>query len=137
MRGMSGMEPVSYTHLDVYKRQDDALLDTLAHTPHVVPYLDLPLQHINARLLRAMNRRGSPEYIRALVEKCHALGITLRTTMIVGFPGETEEEFEELLDFVDEAQFDQMCIRDRGTTTPSTVREKAVLAVMLSGRLMV
>ena len=87
---------------------DDALLDTLAHTPHVVPYLDLPLQHINARLLRAMNRRGSPEYIRALVEKCHALGITLRTTMIVGFPGETEEEFEELLDFVDEAQFDRL-----------------------------
>ena len=87
---------------------DDALLDTLAHTPHVVPYLDLPLQHINARLLRAMNRRGSPEYIRVLVEKCHALGITLRTTMIGGFPGETEEEFEELLDFVDEAQFDRL-----------------------------
>ena len=84
---------------------DDALLDTLAHTPHVVPYLDLPLQHINARLLRAMNRRGSPEYIRALVEKCHALGITLRTTMIVGFPGETYEEFQDTLSLIREVGF--------------------------------
>ncbi|MBE5766279.1 MAG: 30S ribosomal protein S12 methylthiotransferase RimO [Clostridiales bacterium] len=87
---------------------DDELLDTIANTPKVVKYLDLPLQHINARLLKAMNRRGTPEHIRELVEKCRERDIVLRTTFIVGFPGETEDEFEELLDFAAEAQFDRM-----------------------------
>ena len=87
---------------------DDELLDAIAGTPHVVPYLDLPLQHINARLLKAMNRRGSPELIRSRIEGCRRRGIAVRTTFIVGFPGETEQEFEELLDFVREAKFERM-----------------------------
>ena len=87
---------------------DDELLETLANEPKVCAYLDLPLQHINDRLLKVMNRRGSSEWIKSRLKKCRELGITVRTTMIVGFPGETEEEFQELLDFVREARFDRL-----------------------------
>ena len=87
---------------------DDELLETIAHTPKVCAYLDLPLQHINDRILKSMNRRGSSEWIKSRIEKCRQLGITLRTTMMVGFPGETEEEFQELMDFVRWARFDRL-----------------------------
>ena len=87
---------------------DDELLETIAHTPKVCAYLDLPLQHINDRQLKKMNRRGSSDWIKSRIEKCRQLGITLRTTMIVGFPGETEEEFQELMDFVRWARFDRL-----------------------------
>ena len=87
---------------------DDELLETIAHTPKVCAYLDLPLQHINDRLLKKMNRRGSSDWIKSRIEKCRQLGVTLRTTMIVGFPGETEEEFQELMDFVRWARFDRL-----------------------------
>jgi len=87
---------------------DERLLDALAHLDNVCPYLDLPLQHISPRILRAMNRRGSPDYIRTLIARCRELGITLRTTMIVGFPGETDAEFEELMAFVREERFDRL-----------------------------
>ena len=87
---------------------DDELLETIAHTPKVCAYLDLPLQHINDRLLKKMNRRGSSDWIKSRIEKCRQLGITLRTTMIMGFPGETEEEFQELMDFVRWARFDRL-----------------------------
>ena len=87
---------------------DDELLETIAHTPKVCAYLDLPLQHINDRLLKKMNRRGSSDWIKSRIEKCRQLGVTLRTTMIVGFPGETEEEFQELMDLVRWARFDRL-----------------------------
>ena len=87
---------------------DDELLETIAHEEKVCAYLDLPLQHINDRLLRAMNRRGSSDWIKSRIKKCKELGITLRTTMILGFPGETEEEFCELMDFVRESRFDRL-----------------------------
>ena len=87
---------------------DDELLDTIANEPKVCAYLDLPLQHINDRMLKLMNRRGSSEWIKSRIEKCKKLGITLRTTMILGFPGETEEEFCELMDFVRESRFDRL-----------------------------
>ena len=69
---------------------DDRLLDAIQSLPKVAPYLDLPLQHIDDDLLRRMNRRGSADWIRSRVAECHRRGITLRTTMIVGFPGETD-----------------------------------------------
>ena len=87
---------------------EDRLLDAIQNLPKVAPYLDLPLQHIDGDLLRRMNRRGSPEWIRSRIEECHRRGITLRTTMIVGFPGETEEQFQTLLDFVKWARFDRL-----------------------------
>ena len=87
---------------------NEELLDAIARLPKCAKYLDLPLQHINDRLLRTMNRRGSSDLIRKLLRECRKRGITVRTTMIVGFPGETEEEFQELLDFVGEFRFDRL-----------------------------
>lgn len=87
---------------------DDRLLDAIANLPKVAPYVDLPLQHINGDLLKRMNRRGSPEWIKSRISACKARGLTTRTTMIVGFPGETEEAFHELLQFVKEARFDRL-----------------------------
>ena len=87
---------------------EDRLLDTIQRLPKVAPYLDLPLQHIDDELLRRMNRRGSADWIKSRVAECHKRGIVLRTTMIVGFPGETDEQFETLLDFVKEARFDRL-----------------------------
>ncbi|MBK9160547.1 MAG: 30S ribosomal protein S12 methylthiotransferase RimO [Nitrosomonadales bacterium] len=76
----------------------------------ILPYLDIPFQHANPRILRLMKRPGSSENVLARVrqwrETCPDL--TLRSTFIVGFPGETEEEFEELLDFIEEAQLDRV-----------------------------
>ena len=87
---------------------NDELLDAIASLPKCAKYLDLPLQHINDRLLKAMNRRGDSQMIKRLLAGCRQRGIIVRTTMIVGFPGETEEEFEELLDFVKETRFDRL-----------------------------
>ncbi len=87
---------------------NEHLLDIIAAQPKACRYLDLPLQHINAGLLRRMNRRGSPELIRRLVKACRERDIMMRTTMIVGFPGETEDQFKELMDFVAEARFGRL-----------------------------
>jgi ribosomal protein S12 methylthiotransferase len=85
------------------------LIDTLAGCPRILPYLDLPLQHINDRVLRRMqrrvNRRGTEELLGRL--RSAIPNLTLRTTFIVGFPGETEAEFEELADFVRRARFER------------------------------
>ncbi len=89
-------------------RVDDRLLDALANEPKACRYLDIPLQHIDPALLLAMNRQGSPELIRGLIRRARERGLALRTTMIVGFPGETEAAFERLLAFVEEAQFDRL-----------------------------
>ena len=86
----------------------DELLKEVADNPKICPYLDLPLQHINDDLLKKMNRRGSSEHIKNTIKKCHEYGITVRTTMIVGFPGETDKQFEELLSFTKEARFDRL-----------------------------
>ena len=86
----------------------DELLDTMAALPKVAPYLDLPLQHASMRLLPRMNRRGNTETSRRLLKKARDMGFCLRTTFIVGFPGETEEDFEELMDFTREMAFDRM-----------------------------
>jgi len=87
---------------------DEALLDVLADLENVCPYLDIPIQHINADLLRRMHRRGTREDILRCVREARKRGLTLRTTLIVGFPGETEEQFRELLDFVEETEFDRL-----------------------------
>ena len=86
----------------------EELLDVLAETDNVCPYLDIPLQHINADLLRRMRRRGTREDILRCVRGARKRGLTLRTTLIVGFPGETEDQFRELLDFVEETEFDRL-----------------------------
>ena len=90
------------------ERVDDRLLDAMERHPNICRYLDLPLQHISPRILTAMNRDDTAEHIRWVVGRMRERGFTLRTTLMVGFPGETEEDFRELLDFVRETQFDRM-----------------------------
>ena len=87
---------------------DDRLLDVMAAHPNICKYLDLPLQHADPALLRRMNRRGDMAATRALLARARAMGFILRTTFIVGFPGETEAQFETLLDFVREIRFDRL-----------------------------
>lgn len=87
---------------------DDRLLEVMAIHDNICKYLDLPIQHINDTLLRRMNRRGTAADIRRILKKARDMGFTLRTSLIVGFPGETEEQFQELMDFVAEARFDRM-----------------------------
>lgn len=87
---------------------DERLLDVIAQTPNICSYLDLPIQHINDTILRRMRRRGDSGDIRRCLRLARERGLTLRTSLIVGFPGETEEQFEELLAFVEEAEFDRM-----------------------------
>lgn len=91
-------------------RISDRLLDTIASQPKVLPYIDLPLQHADATVLRRMNRKGSPEELLALLEKIRARlpEVVIRTTVMTGFPGEGEQEFETLSAFVEQAQFDRL-----------------------------
>lgn len=86
----------------------DELLDLLAGTPNVCPYLDIPIQHINPDILRRMHRLGTRDDILRCVRNARDRGLTVRTTLITGFPGETEEQFSELLDFVRDAEFDRL-----------------------------
>lgn len=87
----------------------DDLIREMRDNPRLLPYMDIPIQHINDRILTAMNRHGSAELVRTTVKKLREEipGITLRTTAIVGFPGETDAEFAELCDYVKEARFDR------------------------------
>ncbi len=87
----------------------DELIDVIAREDKVVKYLDVPLQHINAGILRKMNRRDTPEEIRALITKLRERipGLVLRTSLITGLPGEGEEEFAELCDFLREYRIER------------------------------
>src|SRR6266478_4069898 len=88
----------------------DELIETLATSKRIVPYLDLPLQHINDRMLRRMQRRVNRNETEKLLARLREAisDLVLRTTMIVGFPGETESEFNELLEFVQETCFERL-----------------------------
>lgn len=88
----------------------DELLETMASEEKIVKYIDLPLQHASGKVLRAMNRRGDRTSLTALMNKIREKipGVILRTTLITGFPGETEEDFTELAEFVKEIRFDRL-----------------------------
>ena len=88
----------------------DELIDAIASLDKVCSYIDIPLQHCNKDVLKAMNRSGSYHELKSLIEKMRSKipGLSLRTTLMVGFPGETEEQFEELCKFVKEMKFDKM-----------------------------
>lgn len=88
----------------------EELIETLANSKKVIPYLDLPLQHISDRVLKRMQRRVRRQEIEVLIHKLRGAisNLTLRTTFIVGFPGETEAEFDELLAFVQSARFERL-----------------------------
>jgi ribosomal protein S12 methylthiotransferase len=99
----------------------DELIDVVASSPRILPYLDLPLQHINDTLLRRMNRRVTRAEIEALLGRLRTRipELVLRTTLIAGFPGETGEQFEELVDFVRAQRFERLGVfpysREPGT----------------------
>ncbi len=88
----------------------DELYDALGRSRKIIPYLDMPLQHISDRLLKLMNRRHTRAESEAIIDRLRATipGLVMRTTFIVGFPGETEAEFTELLDFVAKTRFERL-----------------------------
>lgn len=91
-------------------RITDELVETMKNQDKVVNYIDLPLQHADDKILKAMNRRGDQALIRSVISKLRAEipDVVIRTTFIVGFPGEGEEEFETLAEFVNEIEFDRL-----------------------------
>ena len=88
----------------------DELIEVIADCKKVARYIDMPLQHIHPRMLELMRRETSSEHIESLIARIRAgiPGIAIRTTFIVGFPGETEEEFEYLLSFIERTRFERL-----------------------------
>ncbi len=88
----------------------DELINVIANENKVCKYIDLPLQHCNGDVLKRMNRKGNREYLAELISKMRNKipELTLRTTFITGFPGETEEQFTELCEFINEVKFDRL-----------------------------
>ena len=89
---------------------DDELIDVIATEPKIVKYLDIPIQHCNSKILKLMNRRGDGDFLRALLKKLRAKipGLVIRTSLITGLPGEGEEEFRELCDFLRETRMERV-----------------------------
>ena len=89
---------------------DDELIEVMATEPKIVKYLDIPIQHCNDKILKAMNRRGDGEFLRALLKKLRDKipGLVIRTSLITGLPGEGEEEFRELCDFLRETKMERV-----------------------------
>lgn len=89
---------------------DDEFIDCMASEPKLVKYLDIPIQHCNSKILRLMNRRGDGDFLRALIEKLRSRipGLVIRTSLITGLPGEGEEEFEELCQFLRQVRLERV-----------------------------
>ena len=88
----------------------DELIQTMKEEPKICHYLDLPIQHASDKILRRMGRRTSKQQLIDIITKlrCEIPDIVLRTSLITGFPGETEEDHQELMEFVDEMEFDRL-----------------------------
>ncbi len=124
---------------------DDKLIETVAESEKIVHYLDIPIQHANSKILKAMRRPDTKDQLQRLIEKlrCAMPDITLRTTIIVGFPGESDQQFTELLKFVKWAQFDALgCFKfyaESGTAAaqmpgqvPEKVKQQRLEGIMLT-----
>jgi ribosomal protein S12 methylthiotransferase len=107
--GVAGLDWIRLLYL-YPSAVDDALIEALAGAKRVLPYVDVPLQHASDAMLRAMRRGTTADRQRRLVERLRRgiPGLTLRTTFIVGFPGETDADFEALCEFVREVRFDRL-----------------------------
>lgn len=92
------------------QRITDSLIDVIANNEKICKYIDIPMQHSNGEVLKAMNRVGTGEDYKKLFDKMRARipGLSLRTTFMIGFPGETDEQFEDLCAFVKDIKFDKM-----------------------------
>jgi len=111
----------------------DSLIELIKTEPKVCKYLDLPIQHISDPILKRMKRRSSEDDIRTLIGKLRSEipDIAIRTSLIVGFPGETSEDFKKLLQFVEETRFDRLGVfcysKEEGTPAaemPEQVSER-------------
>ena len=124
-------------------RITDALIDEIANNPKIVKYFDIPVQHVTDRMLSAMNRRDTAASIRSTAERIRAKipDAVLRTTFITGFPGETEEDYKAMGDFIDEMKFDRLGVfeysREEGTKAydmpdqiPAATKHKRCKALM-------
>ena len=109
---LAAIEGVEWIRLHyLYPDQfDDELIDEIASNDKIVKYLDIPIQHINDGILKAMNRRGTGAEIRQLIKKLRSRipGLVLRTSLIAGLPGEGQAEFEELCEFLKEARIQRV-----------------------------
>ena len=120
-------------------RITDEVITIMKNEEKVLPYIDLPLQHISPPVLKAMNRQYTRIGVEALIEKLRSRlpDVTLRTSMIVGFPGEKESDFKELLDFVESVKFDRLGVftysREEGT--PAWSMKGQVQKKIKSGRM--
>lgn len=92
------------------ERITDELLEVIANQDKIVKYMDIPIQHCNGEILKRMNRRGDSQFLTELMQKIRSKvpEIVIRTTLITGFPGETQEQFEELAEFVRDMKFDRL-----------------------------
>lgn len=92
------------------ERITDELLEVISSQPKIAKYIDIPIQHCDAQILKRMNRRGDEEWLLALIKRIREKvpGIAVRTTLIAGFPGETQQQFDSLIDFVKKARFDRL-----------------------------
>lgn len=106
---MDGIKMIRFLYLYPDEITDELLME-VKNNPLVVPYFDVPIQHISSKVLHLMNRRGDEEFLRNLFAKIRKLipNAILRTTYIVGFPNETEEDFERLYKFTEEMEFDRL-----------------------------
>jgi len=124
------MHPASFT---------DDLLSVLAEQPEKFPYLDMPLQHIDSRVLSEMKRKTDEAGLRKLLDRIHAKasGLTLRTTFIVGFPGETAAQFKRLVNFIEEGHFDYLgaFAYSKEEGTPAAARSDQVAEKVKQDRL--
>ena len=125
LQALSEIESIQWIRL-MYcyaDRLTDAVIDEIANNPKVAKYIDLPLQHISDPVLKRMNRRDNEESIRAMITKLRERvpGITIRTTFITGFPGETQEDFEKLKSFIKEIRFERLGVFEysREENTPA------------------
>ena len=112
LRRLSEVEGIEWLRIHYSYPADfpEDVLDEMASNPKVCPYLDIPLQHVSDKMLDMMHRHVDGAWTRELIRRMRERvpGVVLRTTMIVGHPGETEEDFGELLDFVREARFERL-----------------------------
>ena len=128
---------------------DDEIIEVMATEPKIVKYLDIPIQHCNSKILKRMNRRGDGEFLRSLLAKLRAKipGLVIRTSLITGLPGEGEEEFRELCDFLRETRMERVGAfafsPEEGTPAAEmehvdeeTARKRAEIVEMLQSEIM-
>ena len=118
------------------------LIDTISKHNKICNYIDMPIQHSSDSVIKRMGRKSTSEGLRLLIKKLRSASIAIRSTLIVGFPGETDEEFEELYDFVTEAKFDHLGVftysKEEGTPAatmkpqvPKAIKQKRQETLML------